>query len=53
MYRLFTDKGQVLNMRYNALGKLNPYYVLINGLILIGRRIPTMIPCCVLVSKTL
>lgn len=36
-YYLFIDKGQVLNMLNDALGKVNQYYILINGLILTGR----------------
>ena len=38
------DKGQVFNMPHDALGKVNQYCVLINGLILAGRMILIMMP---------
>lgn len=38
------DKGQVFNTPHDALGKVNQYYVLINGLILTGRMILIMMP---------
>ena len=49
IYHLFMDKGQVFNMPQDALGKVNQYYVLINGLILTGGMSVIMMPYCVYV----
>ena len=38
------DKGQVFNTPHDALGKVNQYHGLINGLILTGRMILIMMP---------